>query len=197
MHLQKSAIDQEAAEWLEDNVGDMVKADAGQLRTAKESLQKSLQAATTENEALLNLRLRGQVDDETYDRKRLEIADRQTTLRLKLEERQLSEDDLLSRLQQILRFSLTAPFVFAKASPVQRRQIAEAVASNWRVMGREPLYLAKDPFSILASARSRPKWWSTCVHLRTWLFESTDFYLPDLKIETEHGASMMEQRKTA
>ena len=79
--------------------GDKVKTDASQLRAAKESLQKSLQAAASENEALLNLRLRGQVDDETCDRKRLAIADRQTTLRLKLEERQLSEDDLLSRLQ--------------------------------------------------------------------------------------------------
>lgn len=160
MHLQKSAIDQEAAEWFEDNVGAMVKTDAGQLRTAKESLQKTLQAASAENEALLNLRLRGQVDDETYDRKRLEIADKQTTLRLKLEERQLSEDDLLSRLQQILNFSLTAPFVFAKAGPVQRRLIVEATTSNWRVTGRKPHYLAKDPFSILAAATTRPKWWA-------------------------------------
>lgn len=159
MHLQKSAIDQEAAEWFEDNVGAMVKTDAGQLRTAKESLQKALQAASAENEALLNLRLRGQVDDETYDRKRLEIADKQTTLRLKLEERQLSEDDLLSRLQQILNFSLTAPLVFAKAGPVQRRLIAEATTSNWRVTDRKPQYLAKDPFSLLATATTRPKWW--------------------------------------
>lgn len=197
MFLHKSAIDQEAAEWFEDNVGSMVKTDTGQLRAAKESVEKALQATASEAEALLNLRLRGQVDDETYDRKRIEIADRQTTLRLKLQERQLTEDDLLARLQQILNFSLSAPYVFAKASPVQRREIVEATTSNWRVKGREPLYVAKNPFSILAEARSRPKWWTTCVRLRTWLFETDDFYLPELKLTSEHEGSVAEGAKAA
>ena len=127
----------------------------------------------------------------------LEIADRQTTLRLKLQERQLTENDLLARLQQILNFSLMAPYVFAKASPVQRREIVEATTSNWRVKDREPLYVAKNPFSILAEARSRPKWWATCVRLRTWLFETTDFYLPDLKIEADHDGSVPEVAEAA
>jgi hypothetical protein len=40
-------------------------------------------------------------------------------------------------------------------------------------------------------------WWTTCVHLRTWLFETTDFYLPDLKIETVHDGSVPENAEAA
>ncbi len=137
------------------------------------------------------------IDDDTFERKRLEIADRQTTLRVKLQERQLTEDDLLSRLRQVLDFSLRAPYVFAKASPVQRRQIVEATTSNWTVKNREPLYLAKNPFSLLAAATTRPKWWATCVRLRTWLFETEYFYLPTLRLETEHESSLMQNATAA
>lgn len=195
--LQKLAVDQEAAEWIEDNTKPEVAANANQINSARESLEKSLQAAATESEALLDLRLRGQVDDATYNRKRLEIIDRQTMLRLKLEQPQASGDELLSRLQKVLQFSLTAPFVFAKAGPVQRRLIVEATTSNWTVKDRDPLCLAKSPFSILAAATTRPRWWTTCVHLRTWLFETTDFYLPDLKIETDHESSVTEKGAAA
>ncbi|MBI5466610.1 MAG: recombinase family protein [Candidatus Kerfeldbacteria bacterium] len=159
--LQEMAIDQEAAEWFEDTVGPEIKANADQLRTAHQSLEKSVQAAGSELESLLNLRLRGQVDDATYDRKRLELIDRQTVLRLKLEQPEPSGDELISRLEKVLEFSLTAPFVFAKAGPVQRRLIVEATTSNWTVKDREPLCLAKNPFSILAAATSRPTWWVT------------------------------------
>ena len=104
---------------------------------------------------------------------------------------------MLSRLEKVLQFSLNAPFVFAKAGPVQRRLIVEATTSNWTVKDKEPLSLAKDPFSILAAAASRPGWWATCVRLRTWLFETTDFYLPDLQVEPEHDGSVTEKSAAA
>ena len=195
--LQNLAVDQEAAEWIEDNVKPELAASANQIRTARESIEKSLQAAAAEGEALLGLRLRGQIDDATYDRKRLEIIDRQTVLRLKLEQPQTTGDELITRLQQVLQFSLTAPFIYAKAGRVLRRQIVEATTSNWTVKDREPLCVAKNPFSILAGADSRPKWWTTCVRLRTWLFETTDFYLPDLTLKTEHESSVTEKGEVA
>ena len=40
-------------------------------------------------------------------------------------------------------------------------------------------------------------WWATCVRLRTWLFETTDFYLPDLTLKTEHESSVTEKREVA
>ena len=100
-------------------------------------------------------------------------------------------------MAKVLQFSLNAPFIFAKAGKVQRRLIVEATTSNWTVRDKEPLCLAKKPFSLLAANTTRPKWWTTCVHLRTWLFETTDFYLPELKIETGQDGSVPENAEVA
>ena len=191
------AIDQDAAEWFEDNIGPELRTNTKQLEAARESLQKSIRAAAGESEALLNLYLRHQIDDELFERKRREIDDRRATFQLKLEQPQPSGEDLIGRLEKVLQFSLNAPFIFAKAGRVQRRLIVDATTSNWKVRDKEPLCLAKKPFSLLATATTRPKWWTTCVHLRTWLYETTDFYLPDLKIETDHDGSVPEDAAAA
>jgi len=95
--LQEMAIDQEAAEWFEDNIGPELRANSKQLEAARESLQKSIHAAAGENEALLNLYLRQQIDEETFERKRREIGDRRATFQLKLEQPQPSGEELLER----------------------------------------------------------------------------------------------------
>lgn len=195
--LRDMAIDQEAAEWFEDNIGPELRESSKQMEAARESLQKSVQSAAGESEALLNLYLRQQIDEATFERKRREINDRRATLQLKLEQPQPSGEDLLHRLEQVLEFSLKAPFIFASAGKVQRRLIVEATTSNWVVSDKKPLGLAKNPFSLLAANTTRTKWWTTCVHLRTWLFETTDFYLPDLKIAANHDGSVPEVPEAA
>lgn len=47
------------------------------------------------------------------------------------------------------------------------------------------------------NSQPTPRWWTSCVHLRTWLFETTDFYLPDLKSGTDHDGSMPEVTEAA
>lgn len=54
------------------------------------------------------------------------------------------------------------------------------MTSNWRVTDGVPLYLAKKPFDFIGEAQSRPKWWTTCHLVLTWLLESEDFEVPEL-----------------
>ena len=132
---------------------------------------------------LLSMRLRNQVDDDTFNRKRQEILERQTALQLKLEQPDLAPEDRLDRLAEILAFSRVAAEVFARATgdPVRRRLIVRAVTANWRSKNRKPLYEAKKPFSFLDSSRKIPLWLSVVEELRTWLLETDDFEpIPDL-----------------
>lgn len=195
--LRNLSISPRAAAWIEKTAGPSLMTRTDQVKNAREALQRALLAATHEGDELLNLRLRGLVEDETYNRKRLEIQDRQARLRLQLEQPEVRPEEQLERLRRVLRYSVSAPKLFEKGGGVLRKQIVETMTSNWQVKDGKPLYVAKKPFSILANASSRPTWWATCHLVLTWLQETTDFFVPDLRVETNHAASVTETRVAA
>lgn len=178
--LQRMALPKESTEWIRDCLGKSLEGEVGQLSTARESKQKALTAAETEGETLLSLRLRGQVDDPTFERRRGEIMERQATLRIELNRPFLTKEELLKRIDSALAFSQRAPIVFKDGTPVQRRQIVETVCSNPRVKARKALYTAKKPFSLFASTAASSQWWATADQVRTWVLNSEGFWLPDL-----------------
>lgn len=128
----------------------------------------------------MHLRLRGQVDDETFQSKRLEQLDRRTRLQQQVELPEKRPAEQLERLQRILRFAASVPRMFEIGDGVQRRLILETMTSNWKVKDGIPLCTAKQRFSLLASASSRPTWWATCRLVLTWLLESEAFVVPAL-----------------
>jgi len=139
----------------------------------------------------------GWVDDATCDRKRSEILESTgatpALTRMAAGQPRGANRALAGRLE-------LQPFGaegLCTRRRVQQRQILDAMTSNWTVEDGKPLHVAKKPLSLLPNASSRPTWWTTCVRLRTWLFETTDFYLPDMKLETEHEGSLTENPPAA
>jgi site-specific DNA recombinase len=179
--LRGLTISPKAAAWIERTVGPSLLTRSDQVKSARGSLEHALQSAAHEGDELLNLRLRGQVDEETYERKRLEILDRKARLQVQLEQPEVRPEVQLERLRRVLRFGVSAPKLFQTGDGVLRRQIVQTMTSNWKVKDGKPLYLAKRPFSFLANASSRPTWWTTCRLVLTWLLESEDFEVPELK----------------
>jgi site-specific DNA recombinase len=195
--LRHLAIHAKAAAWIEETVGPSLLTKSDQVKTARRALEQALQSAAHESDELLNLRLRSQVDDESFERKRLEILDRQAQLQLQLEQPEVCPEEQLERLKRVLRFSVAAPRMFEIGDGVLRRQILETMTSNWKVKDGKPLYLAKKPFSFLADATSRPRWWATACLVRTWLLETREFLVPDLKVEETSEGSVTEKKKAA
>jgi hypothetical protein len=183
--LRHLTIRPRTAAWIEEMVGPSLLTKTDQVKSARRSLEEALQAATHENDELLNLRLRGQVDDATFERKRLELLDRQARLKLQLEQPEIRPEEQLERLRRVLRYSVSAPRLFESGDGVSRRQIVETMTSNWKVKDGKPVYVAKNPFSILAGATSRPNWWATCRLVLTWLAENASVSLPD--VTAGHG----------
>jgi len=181
--LRRLAVSAEGAEWIIDNLRGSLSQHVTQRQAARESLQRSFEGAHREGEALLTLRLRGQVDDETFERRRKEILERQATLKLRLEQPEARPEELLDRLREIFDFANVAPLAFQRASgdPVRRRRIVQAIAANLRAEDRIALYSAKKPFSFLhESGKARP-WLAALQDVRTWLL-TTEYFepLPDL-----------------
>lgn len=158
--LQRTRLPAQAAGWIRDNLRRSIEGEVGQLRAARESLEKAVRQAGAEEETLLTLRLRGSIDDETFERRRVELQDRRAHLELRLDQPDQSPEALLARVDQALDFSRHAPQVFREGTPVQQRQIVEAIGSNFRVSGRKALYEAKKPFSIFSSTADSSLWWA-------------------------------------
>lgn len=175
--LRRLALPPRAIAWISDNIRGQLEAILASHRARREGLEKSLVDATREGDALLTLKLRGQVDDETFERRRLLILDRQAKHRIQLEEPAPSPDELMGRIREVLDFSASLPRVFQEGDAVRRRQILHAVCANPTVRDRKALYKAKEPFSFFEGQASARFWQTVVERLRTWIVER-HFQLP-------------------
>jgi site-specific DNA recombinase len=189
--IKRLCLPKAAADWILDNLRPSLAADLDQKRAARASLESALQSATREADTLLGLRLRDQIDDHMFEEKRREILDRQTRLRLQLDQPQPAPDELLGRLAKILDFSRSAPEAFAKGDAVQRRQIVRTVTSNLRVQGRKALYKANEPFSFFEGSGLISRWCTIVEDLRTWVLGTEGLFVPNLrqKLGQEHATA--------
>jgi len=178
--LLRMRLGPKAAAWVRANIRDSLEAEISQRRSSHDSLNQALQQAVREEDALLTLRLRGSIDDQTFDRRRMEILDRKAHLQLRLARPFQSPEDLLERIDAALQFAQRAHEVFLEGTPVQQRQILEAIGSNYRASGGKALYEAKKPFSLFESTTATSLWWAIAEDVRTWLLSGEDLWIPNL-----------------
>jgi len=179
--LDRIAVPKDAIQWMLENGRASYEGDAALRLARRESLQSALQSTTRESETLLTLRLRGQVDEETFEKRRLDIADHQERLRIQLERPEAHPDELLERVRRVLEFAASARPVFEISDAVRRKQIVQAVSSNWKVDGRKCVSVAKEPFSFFEKSARNQDWWTCLEEVRTWVIDNfANFSLPDL-----------------
>ncbi len=178
--LARVTLTPKAAGWIRDNLARTLEAEGGQLRAVRESIERTLRHVRTEEDTLLSLRLRGSIDDELFERRRVEISGRRAQLEVQLERPAPSVEQLLQRVDAVLEFAEHAPTMFVEGSPVQQRQVLETIGSNYRVTARKALYDAKKPFTLLRATGSDSDWCATVRDVRTWLLENPHFYMPEI-----------------
>jgi len=127
--------------------------------STRESTTVALETTLHEKEKLVTMRLRDQIDDVTFDIRRAEILNRQAQLRLQLERPQNTTEHLMTLIDQAMDFSARASALLREGSVVGRRQILQAIGSNWTIEEKKPLYLAKSPFSLMTGATASSSWW--------------------------------------
>lgn len=173
-------ITDKAQRWIEARLRNAISSEAGQGQATRDSQERSLQDLRREEDNLLSLRLRDQIDDATFTARQDESKRRREALEVSLSRTAKSADELLQRLHDVLAFSARAHEVFTTGSPVQQRQILETVGLNYTLGARKASYTLKNPFRTISGARTISDWYARAEDLRTWLEESGEFTLPDL-----------------
>jgi len=182
--LRRVQLSEESATWIADNLRVSLSGELTELQLAGESRRKALTQTKTEGQKLLDLSLRGLIDDNTFAARHAELRDRQLKLEVELEQPRQTTEQLLARVDSVLAFSQKAPETFVSGTPVQRRQVAAALCSNPEVHAKELLYEAKKPFSLLSNGPSSSLWCTIVEDLRTWILDDTeDHWVPALGAE--------------
>jgi len=176
--LARMQLTPEAAGWIRENLLATLKAEADQVASIRQSQEQALRQARTEEDTLLSLRLRGSIDDDTYERRRAEVVSRRVQLEVKLSRPAPTMETLVDRVQSVVAFSEHSPKAFTGGTSVLQRQVLETVGSNYRIVGRKALYEAKKPFMYLKTTDSKSDWCTIVENVRTWLLDKPDEYLP-------------------
>jgi site-specific DNA recombinase len=182
--LHRLTLPPAAMAWIRDNIRPKLDATL-QGRTAQRGgIERALAEAARELDALLTLKLRGQVDDETFERRRLGLLDRQAKLRLQLDQPAPTPEELLQRVEGALNFSASLPRAFREADAVRRRQIFHAICANPTVKDRKALYKANEPWSFFENAGLTRSWCTIVEQMRTWI-EAHNFQIPPIFAEID------------
>jgi hypothetical protein len=180
--LRRVTLPPAAVHWITENIRAKLDATIAQQAAQRSAMEKALADSQRESEALLTLRLRGQVDDESFERRRLALLDRQAKLRMQLEQPAPPQDGLIRRLEEVLNFSASLPRAFRDGDPVRRRQIFHAICANPTVRDRKALYKANEPWSFFENAGLLRSWCAVVEKMRTWLLER-NFQIPPLFVD--------------
>jgi len=178
--LQRMTLTPRSLRWIRRRLEATVGADLHQRGVARSSVEKALEQAVRESDTLLTLRLRGQVDEATFENRRREINDRQTKLRVRLEQPGAKLEEVIACLDRALAFPHIAQEIVRQHDLVGRRQIVQAIGSNWTVQDRKALYIAKKPFSYFTESTASSLGWTIAEDVRTWLLSGEDLWIPDL-----------------
>lgn len=147
--LKRICLPPRAVDWIHSRVRAKLDATLAEQSATRSGWKKDLADAGRESDALVTLKLRDQVDDETFERRRLELLERQARLRLKLEQPGPSRDQVTAHLEAALRLSASLPRLFREGDAVCRRAIFQTICANPTARDRKALYTAKKPWSFI------------------------------------------------
>lgn len=178
--LKSVAVPEEIVLWVTENLKQAFAAEVSADAASEQSLREALAGAQQEGERLLTLHLRGQVDEDTFEKRRLEILDRQAHLKLQLDAPPTEPEEYLRRASELFQFANSCASAFERGVGVQRREILQAVTSNFSVAGGKPLYKANEPFSFIEGQELISSWCTMREDVRTWLRKRAWIPLPRL-----------------
>lgn len=133
---------------------DEVELDEATRNARTDAKRVAIERALTKNEhrrsILVDLRLDGEIDEETYSRKHSDLQEESSTLLLQLRELEIPKSDTFLQVERLLRAGAGAAFAFKNGSDAQKREVLSTVLCYLHVEDRNiASYQYKRPFDAL------------------------------------------------
>ena len=135
--LSRVTIDREVGELIHRQLAEWRGGLTEQLDKLHRTQQRSLKEVEKHQQALLDLRLKGLITDETFATKQRSLESDALGLRDATERRQEATDEVYQSSLNATDFLLRAKTVFEEGGLIERREIVQALASNYQLDGKE------------------------------------------------------------
>lgn len=123
----------------------------------RSELQRQETLIASQQDRLLNLRIDGQIDDDTFGRKHTELRDRLASIMLQLEVLNRSRDENAELASRVFELSQTLRQKWLAADYIEKRQILEIVWLNCRLDDVTLVPTIRKPFDVLAEGPLVPE----------------------------------------
>ena len=107
---------------------------------------------------LLDLRLAESITQSEYDKKATELKQRQTELRMRIEQHGKGQDEFRTTLESLISLASRAAEIFARSKTEQKRQLIAFVFSNLKLKGKKLEFSLRSPFDLMVNRRTYASW---------------------------------------
>jgi DNA invertase Pin-like site-specific DNA recombinase len=179
--LQSISIEQEFLDWALQYLRETMDKASLDRQAVTKSLEEALEGVQRQSEALLDLRLRGLVEDGEFEAKRSALLRERERLREQRGDTEQEADRWFERVERALRFAHVVRSQFKNGSPDEKRLILETVGSNLTLLDRKLSFEPVEPFSYLINTSKKSKWRAAVEDVRKWcILATTEFAVPRL-----------------
>ena len=114
------------------------------------TLAAELTRVQGQKDALLNLRLNGEVDQVSYARKNRELAEREERLKLESDGAGREQSDMASLILRVFELSQSLKAKWVEEESDAKRRLLEIVCLNLKLQGATLVPEMRSPFDVLA-----------------------------------------------
>ena len=140
-------------EWFADMLRLWIQDEQQQSRSTADDIQRELKNLRAQQDRLLNLRLFGEIEADTFGRKNTELRDRIATLTLQLEASHRQRDEYADIAQKVFELSQSLTERWVGAEYAEKRQILEMLCLNFSLDGATLVPTMRSPFDLLVEGR--------------------------------------------
>lgn len=148
--------DEGVRDWFRAVLASKTKDAMADTKAQRAELQRQETLLADQQDRLLNLRLDGQIDNDTFVRKQTEQRDRQASILLQLEVLNRSRDENAELASRVFELSQSLREKWLTANYAEKRKILEIVWLNCTLVDGNLCYETRRPFDILAEGPSVP-----------------------------------------
>lgn len=149
--------DDNVRDWFRAVLASKTKDAQADTRAQRAELQRQETLIAGQQDRLLNLRIDGQIDDDTFSRKQTELRDRLASIRLQSDVLDRSRDENAELASRVFELSQTLRQRWLTADYAEKRKILEIVWLNCRLVDASLCPTIRKPFDVLAEGPLVPE----------------------------------------
>ncbi len=149
--------DENVRDWFRAVLASKTKDAQADTRAQRAELQRQETLIAAQQDRLLNLRIDGQIDDDTFNRKQTELRDRLASIMLQLEVLNRTRDENAELASRVFELSQTLRSKWLTSDYAEKRKILEIVWLNCRLVDATLCPEIRKPFDILAEGLLVPE----------------------------------------